>query len=284
MAVHRSSQWITVPPVSIAWSVAFIGALEQLRDPSWWIQGHVSEEKSLKKFFFFVCDSFRWAKHWPWQRRRRWRSYHRSITLLRTFVRYVGECALTGLEREGEPTRKSGRRDLLKWPSFVCFLAALQDGGLLEISCFSSMVSSMVPLANASWPSHFAFPLWSTVFIFWWFVCFFRAPALIFKKNWTRNIKNKRHALTTYMNCYSVFLCFFFFLFAFQMLDVWLLNFLPTSSPHHIWYTADSVILSVNNNIDSTWATVVTVFSLTSVAYRRDGCACGQQSVLWGWA
>ena len=32
-------------------------------DPSWWIQGHVSEEKSLKKVFFFVCDSFQWAKH-----------------------------------------------------------------------------------------------------------------------------------------------------------------------------------------------------------------------------
>ena len=34
------------------------------------------------------------------------------------------------------------------------------------------------------------------MFIFWWLVCFFRAPALIFKNNWTRNIKNKRHALT----------------------------------------------------------------------------------------
>ena len=77
-----------------------------------------------KKVFFFVCDSFRWAKHRPWQRRRRWRSYHRSITLLRTvFVRYVGEYALTGLEREGEPTRKSGRRDLLKWPSSKLFFS-----------------------------------------------------------------------------------------------------------------------------------------------------------------
>ena len=31
----------------------FIGALEQLRDSSSWIQGHASEEKSLEKFFFF---------------------------------------------------------------------------------------------------------------------------------------------------------------------------------------------------------------------------------------
>ena len=60
---------------------------------------------------------------------------------------------------------------------------------------FWSMVS-MIPTANASWPSRFAFPLWSTVLICWWFVCFFRSPALIFKKNWTRNMKNKRHALT----------------------------------------------------------------------------------------
>ena len=36
--------------VSISWSVAFIGALEQLRDSS-----RVSEEKSLKKFF---CNRF----------------------------------------------------------------------------------------------------------------------------------------------------------------------------------------------------------------------------------
>ena len=44
VAVHRSSTELR--PVSIVWSVAFIGALEQLRDSSC-----VSEEKSLKKFF-----------------------------------------------------------------------------------------------------------------------------------------------------------------------------------------------------------------------------------------
>ena len=56
LAVHRSSKCITVPPVSIAWSVAFVGTLEQLslRDSSWWIQGHVSEEKSLERFFLCV--------------------------------------------------------------------------------------------------------------------------------------------------------------------------------------------------------------------------------------
>ena len=51
LAVHPSSKWITVPPVSVAWSCTFIGALEQLRDSSRWIQGHVSEEKSPKQFF-----------------------------------------------------------------------------------------------------------------------------------------------------------------------------------------------------------------------------------------
>ena len=79
------------------------------------------------------------------------RSYHRSITLLPMFVRYVGECALTATvwrkrererergEREREEretererererkeqSRKSGRRDLLKWTSFVCLFVSL---------------------------------------------------------------------------------------------------------------------------------------------------------------
>ena len=74
----------------------------------------------------------------------------RAITLLRMFVRHVGESALTAtVWREGEQSRKSGKRDQLDILCFV-FFAALQDGGLLEMSCFSSMVPSMVPLANAS--------------------------------------------------------------------------------------------------------------------------------------
>ena len=61
-AVHRSSKWITVPPVSIAWSVVFFGALEQLRDWSWWIQGLASEEKTLQKFVF--VGKLLWAKRY----------------------------------------------------------------------------------------------------------------------------------------------------------------------------------------------------------------------------
>ena len=46
-------------------------------------------------------------------------------------------------EREGEQSRKSGKRDLLKWTSFV-FFAALQDGGLLEMSCLFFFINGVV--------------------------------------------------------------------------------------------------------------------------------------------
>ena len=54
----------------------------------------------------------------------------------------VSACSLVW--REGEQTRKSSRRGLLKWTFFVFvffsfFFAALRDSGLLEMSCFSSM-------------------------------------------------------------------------------------------------------------------------------------------------
>ena len=57
-----------------------------------------------------------------------------------------------------------------------------------EQICWQASADTHAPL---TWPSHFAFPLWRTVFIFWWFVCFLRALALIFQKNWTRNIKKQ---------------------------------------------------------------------------------------------
>ena len=119
----------------------------------------------------------------------------RSLSCARSFAMSVSERSLVWRERESKLEKAAEEICSSGHPSF--FLAALRDGGLLEMSCFSSMVSSMVPLANAFWPSHFVFPLWITVFIFWWFVCFFHAPALIFENKWTRNIKNKRHALIT---------------------------------------------------------------------------------------
>ena len=151
LAVHRSSKWIMVPPVSIASCVTFIGALEQLRDSSWRIQGQISEKKSLKKFF--VCDSCCGQNVDLDREEGNLRSYYRSITLLPMFVRYVGECALTAtVWRERERERERGRAISKKRQKrsaqvdvlclFVCF-AALQDGGLSEMSSFSSMVSSI---------------------------------------------------------------------------------------------------------------------------------------------
>ena len=190
LAVHRSSKWIiTIPPVSITWPVAFIGALEQLRDSSWWILGRLRGEIPKK---FFVCDSFcgqnvdldREGAGGP--------TIARSLSCARSFAMPVSARSLVYRERDSKLARKSGRRDLLKWMSFVCFFAALQDGGLLEMGCFSSMVSLMIQTLLDHHISHF---LCEVLFVFWLFVYFFRAPALIFKKDWTRNIKNKRRAL-----------------------------------------------------------------------------------------
>ena len=56
----------------------------------------------------------------------------RSLSHASSFAMSVSACSLVWREREGEQTRKSGRRDVLKWTSFVCFFAALQDVGLLK--------------------------------------------------------------------------------------------------------------------------------------------------------
>ena len=93
--------------------VAFIGSLEQLKDPSWQIQGQISEEKFLKTFFC-VCDSCcEQNVDLDREDRRSWRSYHRSITLLSTFVCYVGECALTAtIWRERESYLENAAKDI----------------------------------------------------------------------------------------------------------------------------------------------------------------------------
>ena len=74
----------------------------------------------LKKFFFFVCDSFRWAKHWPWQRRRRWRSYHRSSTFLRTFVRYDGRWVRAHWSGERGRANSKKRQKRSAQVAFLC--------------------------------------------------------------------------------------------------------------------------------------------------------------------
>ena len=104
LAVHRSSKCITFPPVSIAWSVAFIGALEQLRDSSWWIHGHASDEKSLEKFFcVYMSDSFCGQNVNVDREEGAGGSYHRSITLFaRSFAMSVSARSLVRRERERE--------------------------------------------------------------------------------------------------------------------------------------------------------------------------------------
>ena len=53
-------------------------------------------------------------------------------------------------ERESNPEKAAEEICSSGRPSFFFFFAARQDGGLLEMSCFLSMVSLMVHLANAS--------------------------------------------------------------------------------------------------------------------------------------
>ena len=129
----------------------------------------------------------------------------RSLSCARSFAIYVGECALTGLKREGQQTRKSGRRDLLKWTSFVCFFAALQDGGLLEMGYFSSWCRWWY-LWQTLLDHHISHFLCEVQCLFFGGLFVFSALPHCLKKNWTRNIKNKRHAL---MYCPISHFCFF---------------------------------------------------------------------------
>ena len=182
VAVHRSSTELR--PVSIAWSVAFIGALEQLRDSSC-----VSEEKSLKKFF---CNRFcgqnvdldREGAGDP--------TVARSLSCARSFTMSVSARSLvwrerkSNLEKAAEEFCSSGRP--LGFFSLHCETVRNElffhqwcrwyryGERFLTITCRISFVECRA--------------------YFWCFVCSFRTPALIFKKYWTRNIKNKRHALT----------------------------------------------------------------------------------------
>ena len=116
LAVHRSSKCITVPPVSIAWSVAFIGALEQLRDSSWWIPGHVSEEKSPEKFFFvWTCVIAFVGKTLTLTEKKELEvlpSLDHSLTHVRSLCRWVR--SHWSEERERERERERGRANSKK--------------------------------------------------------------------------------------------------------------------------------------------------------------------------
>ena len=191
--LHCSSKWITVP---IAWCITFIGARRQLRGSSWWIQGQTSEEKSLKKFFFVWSRCC--GQNVDLDRRRSWRSYHRSITLLRLFVRHVGESAFTAtVWREGEQSRKSGKRDQVDILC-RCFFRCTARWWPVRNELF--FINGAVDGTSGERFLTIAFRISSVKYcVYFLVVClFFSAlPHWFSKKKWTRNIKNKRHALSS---------------------------------------------------------------------------------------
>ena len=74
-----------------------------------------------RKVFFFVCNSFCGQNVDVDREKAGGPTIARSLSYARSFALSVSACSLVWREREGEQTRKSGRRDLLKWTSFVCF-------------------------------------------------------------------------------------------------------------------------------------------------------------------
>ena len=63
-------------------------------------------------------------------------SYHSSITLLRTFVRYVSECGAHWSGERGRANSNKRQKRSAQVDILCFFFAALRDGGLLEMSCF----------------------------------------------------------------------------------------------------------------------------------------------------
>ena len=110
------------------------------------------------------------------------------------FVRYVGEWALTATvwrERGRAISKKRQKRSAQVDVLCLYFFAALQAVGLLEMSSFLSMVSSISGTSSERFLT-ITFRISSVKYRVYFLVfVFFRAPALIFKKNWTRNIKKQ---------------------------------------------------------------------------------------------
>ena len=175
-----------------------------LRDSSWWIQGQVSEEKSLKKFF---CDRF--CGHFENIDLDREEgagcptvpSLDHTLSCARPFVR-LGECAFTvhvSGEREGEQTRKSDRRDLLKWTSFVFFRCTARRWPVRNELFF---INGVVDGTSGEQVLTITFRISPVKYrVYFLVVClFFPRSRIDSQKIWTRNIKNKRHALKTFRN------------------------------------------------------------------------------------
>ena len=133
LAVHRSPKWITVPS-------RFPGLSLLLEHwSSWgthhrWIQGHVFEEKSLKKIF--VCDSF-CGQNVDLDREEGagGATVARSLPCARSFAMLVSARSLVWRERESKLEKAAGEICSSGRPLFV-FSLYYKDGGQLETSCF----------------------------------------------------------------------------------------------------------------------------------------------------
>ena len=121
LAVHRSSKWITVPPAGLDclvcrfyWST---GAAEGLimKDSGTNLRGEVSK----KVFFCVIAVVGKLLTLTEQKELEVLPSLDHSLAHVRSPCRWV-RAHCHGLEREEEQSRKSGRRNLLKWTSFVC--------------------------------------------------------------------------------------------------------------------------------------------------------------------
>ena len=194
---HYSSKWITVP---IAWCVAFIGARKQLRDSSWWIQGQTSEEKSLKKFFCVIAVVGKTLILTEKKDLEVLPSLDHSLAHVCSPCQWV-RAHCHGLERErksnlekvaneicssGHPLLLFFRCTARRWPvkNELFFINGAVDGTSGERFLTITFRISSVKYC-----------------VYFLVVCLFfpRSRALIFKRNWTRNIKNKRHALIRWL-------------------------------------------------------------------------------------
>ena len=178
LAVHRSSTESQSRPDYLVcrfyWSTGAAGGLSMV-DSGTCLQGEFS-----KKNF---CDSFcEQSVDLDREEGAGGPTIARSLSCARSLAMSVSARSLVWSYKE--QYRKSGRRDLLKWMSFVLFfLLHCETVACKKWAFFHQWCRLYLTMANASWPSHFAFPLWSAVFIFWWFVCLlFALPHWFCKK------------------------------------------------------------------------------------------------------
>ena len=112
------------------------------------------------------------------------------------FVRHVGESALTAtVWREGEQSRKSGKRDQVDILC-CCFFRCTARRWPVRNELF--FINGAVDGTSGERFLTITFRISSVKYCVYFLVVylFFPHSRIDFKKNWTRNIKNKLHALT----------------------------------------------------------------------------------------